>query len=241
MLYKCEKCEKQFKTPQARGAHQRVHSLNPRSGLDIQAAAIRSKLKSKKMQQEYYLNPLKCKQCNTIISYRKYLVRKSEKTYNPNSISCSRSCATTYQNTHKAIGIRRSKLEAYIEEQLTLLYPNLVVHYNRKDTINSELDIYIPTLKLAVELNGIFHYEPIFSPEQLARSQNNDQRKMQACIERGIELCVIDTSKQTYFKPASSARFLDIIVSLIRLKAASLGIEPSSTEINNLPARLVHY
>ena len=220
MLYKCEKCEKQFSTAQARGAHQRIHSLNPRSGLDIQAAAIRSKLKSEKMQQEYYLNPLKCKQCNTIISYKKYSVRKSERTYNPNSISCSRSCATTYQNTHKTVGIRRSKLEAYIEEQLITLYPDLEIHFNRKDTINSELDIYIPSLKLAVELNGIFHYEPIFSPEQLTRSQNNDQRKMQACIERGIELCVIDTSHQTYFKPASSIQFLDIIVNLIRLKGS---------------------
>lgn len=218
MLYKCEKCEKQFSTAQARGAHQRVHSLNPRSGLDIQAAAIRSKLKTEKMQQEYYSNPLKCRQCNTIISYKKHQQRKMEKNYNIDKMYCSRSCAATYNNTHKTVGIRRSKLEAYIEEQLIVLYPDLEIHFNRKDTINSELDIYIPSLKLAVELNGIFHYEPIFSLEQLTRSQNNDQRKMQACIERGIELCVIDTSHQTYFKPASSMQFLDIIVNLIKRK-----------------------
>lgn len=228
MLYKCDKCDKQFSTTQARGAHQRVHSSNPRSGLDIKAAAIRNKLKSEKMQHEYYLNPLKCKQCDAIINYRTYVGRKSERTFNPKSISCSRSCSTTYRNTHKTVGIRRSKLEIFIEEQLIVLYPDLEIHFNRKDTINSELDIYIPSLKLAIELNGIFHYEPIFSSEQLAKSQNNDQRKMQACIERGIELCVIDTSRQTYFKPASSIQFLDIIVNLINLKVAhTVGLEPT--------------
>lgn len=131
---------------------------------------------------------------------------------------CSSSCSATYNNTHKTYGIRRSKLETYIEEQLTTLYPGLEIHFNKKDTINSELDIYIPSLKFAVELNGIFHYEPIFSSEQLAKTKNNDQRKMQACIERGIELCVIDTSHQKNFKPETSIKFVDIICSIINAK-----------------------
>ena len=67
-------------------------------------------------------------------------------------------------------------------------------HFNRKDAINSELDIYIPELKLAFELNGIFHYESIYGSEKLNQIQNNDNRKFQACLEQGIELCIIDTS-----------------------------------------------
>ena len=34
--------------------------------------------------------------------------------------------------------------------------------YNNSTTISSELDFYFPQLKLAIEINGIVHYEPIY-------------------------------------------------------------------------------
>lgn len=131
---------------------------------------------------------------------------------------CSRSCAAKYNNTHKTKGTRISKLEVWLQEQLPILFPALEFHFNRKDAINSELDIYIPSLKLAFELNGIFHYEPIFGPEKLSSIQNNDERKMQACLERRIELCILDVSGMKYFKPAKAQKFLDIITNIIRAK-----------------------
>jgi hypothetical protein len=135
---------------------------------------------------------------------------------------CTKSCAATYHNTHKTTGNRRSKLESYLESQLIILYPTLEIHYNRKDAINSELDIYIPSLTLAVELNGIFHYEPIYGADKLAQIQNNDQRKFQACLERGIELCIIDASNLTYFKPTRTKQYLDIICNLINNKSKNI-------------------
>jgi hypothetical protein len=98
------------------------------------------------------------------------------------------------------------------------LYPNLEFHFNRKDAINSELDIYIPTLKLAFELNGIFHYEPIYGSEKLDQIKNNDSRKYQACIEKNIELCIIDSSGLKYFKPEKCQKYLDIITNIINTK-----------------------
>lgn len=132
---------------------------------------------------------------------------------------CSHSCSATYNNTNKSHGTRRSKLEKYLEEQLTSLYPNFVMDFNKKDAINSELDIYIPSFKLAFELNGIFHYEPIFGDDKLNQTQNNDQRKFQACAELGISLCIIDVSKQKYFKESTSQEFLNIIVDIINNKS----------------------
>ena len=129
---------------------------------------------------------------------------------------CSQSCAATYNNKHKTKGSRRSKLEKYLENELLKLYPNLEIHFNRKDVINSELDIYIPSLKLAFELNGIFHYEPIYGQDKLKNILNNDNRKFQACAELGIELCVIDTSQQKYFKELSSQKYLNIIINIIK-------------------------
>ncbi len=128
---------------------------------------------------------------------------------------CSQSCSAKYNNTHKTHGTRRSKLEKWLEEKLKSLYPTLEIHFNRKDAINSELDIYFPILKLAFELNGIYHYEPIHGPEKLASVQNNDQRKFQACLEKGIELCIIDSSKFGNFKESKAKEFLDIIISVI--------------------------
>ncbi len=131
---------------------------------------------------------------------------------------CGSSCAAIYNNTHKTKGYRRSKLEIYLEEQLIKLYSGLEIHFNRKDTINSELDIYIPSLSLAFELNGLFHYEPIFGPEKLSKIQNNDQRKFQACLEKGIELVIIDSSQLEYFKIQSAQKYLDIITQIIDSK-----------------------
>jgi hypothetical protein len=109
-------------------------------------------------------------------------------------------------------------LECWLEQELTILFPSLEINYNRTSAIDAELDIYVPPLKLAFELNGIFHYEPIYGPEKLASMQNNDSRKFQACIERGIELCVLDVSHEKYFKPKNSQKFLDIISSIINKK-----------------------
>lgn len=91
-------------------------------------------------------------------------------------------------------------------------------HFNRKDAINAELDIYIPSLKLAFELNGPFHYEPIYESEKLAQIQNNDERKFQACLDKGIELCWIDTSTLKYFKPSNAGKYLDIITEVMNRK-----------------------
>ena len=152
---------------------------------------------------------VQCKQCNQFFQKRKFETLKHSNHF------CSSSCAATYNNTHKRTGTRRSKLEAYLEEQLQILFPDLEILFNDKTTINSELDIYIPSMKLAFELNGIFHYEPIFGEDKLNQIQNNDGNKFQKCQENQISLCIIDTSSQKRFTELSSKKYLDIIVSII--------------------------
>ena len=151
-----------------------------------------------------------CKECNN-----KVLMYKSRLTKNN---FCSQSCSAKFNNKNKKFGSRRSKLEIWLQSKLTELYPNLEIHFNRKDTINSELDIYIPALKLAFELNGIFHYEPIYGKEKLNEIKNNDTRKFQACLEKEIELCIIDSSSQNKFTEKSSGEYLSIITSLLESK-----------------------
>ena len=160
---------------------------------------------------------INCTQCNKSIKRRKSAV-KSINTF------CSHSCKAVYYNSRSKIFTKVSKLEIWLQKKLQDIYPNIDFTFNSKETINSELDIYIPSLKLAFELNGIFHYEPIFGQDKLDKTQNNDNRKFQACTEHSISLCVIDTSNQIYFKESTSKKFLDIIVNIINNHLANLQI-----------------
>lgn len=108
---------------------------------------------------------------------------------------CSCSCSTSFNNKNKKYGIRRSKFEIQLEDTLNNLYPDLKVIYSSKTIIGSELDFYIPSLKLAFEIQGIFHYEPIFGQEKLDQIQKNDLEKIQRCNELGINLVHINISK----------------------------------------------
>jgi len=155
-----------------------------------------------------------CRWCGTFVSKQVNQIAKSKSGY----IFCGRSCSAKYNNAYKTRGIRRSKLEEYIEHQLKSSYPQLSLIFNSKTVINSELDIYIPELKIAFELNGIFHYEPIYGQDKLNSIQSNDDRKFQACLERGIELCIIDTSHQKRFTEKGSIKYLSIIKSIIDMK-----------------------
>ena len=157
----------------------------------------------------------KCKKCEIDVYRNPYELKRKRK-----FIFCSRSCSAKYWNAHKTTGTRRSKLEKWIENQLTILYPNLEIHYNKTNAINAELDIYIPSLNLAFELNGIFHYEPIFGENKLRSHQTNDERKFQACLENEIELCIIDTSSQSKFSIETSEKFSNIIINIISKKLA---------------------
>lgn len=112
-------------------------------------------------------------------------------------------------------------MEIWLEEQLRLLYPGLEFIFNDREAINSELDIYIPSLKLAFELNGIFHYEPIFGEKLLRENENRDRCKFRRCLEYGIGLCVIDVSAMKNFKPKRAEVYLSIVRRVIDERLSS--------------------
>jgi len=178
---------------------------------EIKLSRGRIKFCSKECLRLYNIKSIqiKCTNCNKQFLKIPSIINKSINHF------CSMSCSGTYNNKHKKYGIRRSKLEVYLEDQLTQKFADLEIHFNRKDTIGSELDIYIPSLNLAFELNGIFHYEPIFGSNKLDQIQANDFSKSKACFDKEIDLCVIDTSQQKRFTESSSQVFLNIITDVI--------------------------
>jgi hypothetical protein len=105
-----------------------------------------------------------------------------------NNNFCSKSCAGTYNNTHRKTGNRISKLELFLQEHLSGYYFD---YNNRKICEGLELDIYIPDLKLAFEISGIVHYKPIYGEEKFQNIIEKDKLKMNRCIDKGINLIVI--------------------------------------------------
>jgi hypothetical protein len=108
-----------------------------------------------------------------------------------------------------------SKIEKWLQLELPRLYPDLEFLFNKKQTIDAELDIYIPSLALAFELNGPVHYEPIYGEKRLKSAITNDKRKFLACAERRIDLCVIDICKIKNFNPQRGLWVLEIICNII--------------------------
>lgn len=158
-----------------------------------------------------------CRQCN------KEVIKNSCELQSLRNSFCNRSCSAIYRNTHKTKGYRVSKLELFLQKKLIERYPTLVFDFNQTDAINSELDIYILSLRLAFELNGIFHYEPIYGSGKLCQIQNNDNRKFQACLEHNIELCIIDSSSLKNFTEKRALVYLNIITNIIDLKLNGKG------------------
>jgi hypothetical protein len=180
----CEICNKKFtrskKSILSQRERGRIHNTCSYKCLSILAGTLRG-----------YKRPVKvtCDKCNKIFFKRISEIKKSKTGHN----FCSKSCAASYNNIHKAYGIRRSKLEAYIEQKIKSVYPTLQFNCNDIKTINSELDFYFPSLRFAIELNGIVHYKPIYGINKLNSIKNNDTNKLVLCFYKKIDLMVIPT------------------------------------------------
>jgi hypothetical protein len=134
-----------------------------------------------------------CKKCN--IEY-KAETKKSK--------FCSRSCRSLFLElhtyAHNKSGLSRSKIEKYVEDRLLTDFSDLKIIFNDKNTIGSELDIYIPELRMAFELNGVFHYIPIYGKDTLEKIQNRDKNKNIICEQIGIELITINLGDCNFSK-----------------------------------------
>lgn len=199
----CEFCKKQFLMDKK----YILKALKPNTNVKCRCCSKQCAYQLKIYESTVMLN---CEQCGKP-------TRRTNSTVSKHNF-CSQSCGAVYNNAHKTHGYRRAKLEIWLANKLAITYPILLFLFNNKSTINSELDIYIPSLKLAFELNGISHYEPIYGVDKLNNIKNNDNRKIQACLEQEIELYIINTSSQKRFTEQSSHKFLDIIYSIINAK-----------------------
>lgn len=130
---------------------------------------------------------------------------------------CSSRCAAEY--AHKCCKtIGRSKLERWLEAKLKELYPSLPILYNDRSVIGLELDIYIPSLELAFELNGICHYKPIYGIDVFTKAVFRDILREHKCKIKHIDLYILDCRSEIHFKEKEGEKYLDEITSRIKEK-----------------------
>lgn len=110
----------------------------------------------------------------------------------------------------------RSRLEEWLEPRLISELPDLKIDFNKKDLIGSEADIAFPELKMIVELQGGFHYFPIFGPKVLEMTQKNDQLKREACARLDIKLLEINTSHIGYVTAKTGWKILREILKAVK-------------------------
>jgi hypothetical protein len=184
----------------------------PKNQIQVSISAGKKTNFCSKLCNDLYFNKKKevsCKNCQTPFYKSLAQIRKSKNNF------CSKSCSASHNSKNRKCGTTRSKLEAWLEDKLIDLYSDLDIQFNKKDVIGSELDIYIPSLKLAFEINGIFHYKPIYGEEKLEQIQQNDKTKNAECDKNDIKLYSIDTSEQDHFTEKSSIKYFKTISSII--------------------------
>lgn len=117
-------------------------------------------------------------------------------------IFCNRSCSASFNNTKKRKATR-SKSETLLFNLLKEEFNYLNVIPNDKELLDGyEVDIAIPSIKLAIEWNGIVHFKPIYGCNKFTSIQKRDFEKQQKAIEKNINLIVIPdlVSTDTYVK-----------------------------------------
>lgn len=205
IIFECEVCKNEFNSTKKylRRALGLTKSKRPPSLKYCSSACVRKG----KMTGEYK----KCKNCEVEVYRSISEIRKNE------NIFCGHSCKAIFWNKEKNYGVNRSKIEIWIEDEIKKRYDFEILFNDRKILSNLELDIYIPDFNIAFELNGIFHYQPIFGAEKLKVTENNDLRKFKECENKNIQLYVLDITDSKKFNKENDKKYLDFILDKIEI------------------------
>lgn len=103
-----------------------------------------------------------------------------------------------------------SKLEKFLLNQL--LKDGHVVDFHKEQTlVNTKLqiDLFLPKLDIAIEVDGPSHFEPVWGEDSLAKNKTYDKKKEGLIIGRGWNLIRIKQTKD--FSPARGLYYYNLL------------------------------
>jgi hypothetical protein len=202
-----KRCEYMYKIRQGIKKIRNIHYCSIECG---------SKDRKEKAYPQY-----KCEVC------KEDIIRTRSKMPKSGRIFCSSSCAARYNNKNKKTGIRKSKNELLLLLALRWRYPDLTLLSGDRQLLSGlELDIVIKELNLAIEYNGIIHYQPIYGDTLLERTKRRDELKSDLCSALGIRLITVKESKLSptqiveVFKQCCN--IIDELISTLRVDASRI-------------------
>lgn len=89
-----------------------------------------------------------------------------------------------------------SKLELYLLDKL--LKDGYKVDFHKEQTLSNtklQIDLFLPKLNIAIEVDGLSHFEPVWGSETLKRNKKYDNKKTGLILGRGLVLIRIKQIK----------------------------------------------
>lgn len=124
-----------------------------------------------------------------------------------------------HEEAHKAIRVSAkigSKLERYVYQKLSMLGYSVVFHKTELIPNNKlEIDLYIPAKKLAIEIDGPSHFNPIWGEKKLLQTMTADMSKGGLLNANGYHLLRVKQASKSVSQ-FQSKKVLDAIVAEIQ-------------------------
>lgn len=92
-----------------------------------------------------------------------------------------------------------SKLEKFIQSYLT--NERIWVLFHKRGLIpreDLEVDLFVPALKTAIEVDGVFHFQAIFSEDELRKKRSSDMHKNGLLINAGYAMIRLKCIHKNY-------------------------------------------
>jgi len=122
-----------------------------------------------------------------------------------------------------------SKLEHFLLEQL--VGDGYKVDFHKEQLLSNtrlQIDLFLPTMNIAIEVDGPSHFLPVWGEDTLAKNKKYDQNKTGLILGRGLKLIRI---KQTH--DFSKSRALILYQNLLKAVAQLKNTKSKSIEIED--------
>jgi very-short-patch-repair endonuclease len=107
-----------------------------------------------------------------------------------------------------------SKLEKFIHKKLLSLGYQVQFHKEQSlVTTKLQIDLFLPTINTAIEVDGPSHFEPVWGKDSLSRNINYDQKKEGLITGKGWHLIRIKQLKD--FSPTRAELIVEKLISIL--------------------------